>query len=99
MKQVAFTPDQSTTIVGEALAEGRKKPRDPTKKSVRVLKQFDVKVSDGTVFMPNEMKKAELQKPEKGQFKTEMQIADPNMTDMDIKRLLVETFPFLENTR
>ena len=99
MKQVAFTPDQSTTIVGEALAEGRKERRDPTKKSVRVLKQFDVIEGDGTVLMPNGGEKAQLQKPEKGQFKTKVQIADPNMTDMDIERLLVETFPVLENTR
>ena len=92
-------PDQSTTIVSEVLAEGSKNPGDPTEKSVRVLKQCDVKVSDGTVLMPNEIKKAELQKPEKGQFKTKVRIADPNMTEIDIKRLLVEIFPFLENTR
>ena len=98
MKQVAFRPDQSTTIVTEALAEGSKKRGDPTK-SVRVLKQCDVIVSDGTVFLPNKMKNAELQKSEKGQFKTKVRIADPNMTEMDIERLLVEIFPVLENTR
>ena len=49
--------------------------------------------------MPNEGEKAQLQKPEKGQFKTKVHIADENMTEMDVKRLLVETFPFLENAR
>ena len=92
-------PDQSTTIVTEALAEGSKKPGDPTEKSVRVLKQCDVTVSDGTVLLPNKMKNTELQKPEKGQFKTKVRIADPNMTEINIKRLLVKIFPVLENTR
>lgn len=92
-------PGQLTSIIRKGPAEGRNRSRDPTKKSVRVLKQCDVKVSDGTVLMPNEGEKAQLQKPEKGQFKTKVHIADENMTEMDVKRLLVETFPFLENAR
>lgn len=92
-------PDQSTAIVTEALAEGSNENRDPTEKNVRVVKRCDVTVSDGTVFMPNKIINAEIQKPEKGQFKTRVQIADENMTEMDIRRLLVEIFPVLENTR
>lgn len=92
-------PGQLTNIIREGPAERRNRPRDPTKKSVRVLKQCDVVVRDGTVLMPNEIEKAELQKKEKGQFKTKVHIADENMTEMDVKRTLVETFPFLENAR
>ena len=69
-----------------------------TRKSVVVLKPCDVVERDGTVFMPNTIEMAQLKKSEKGQFKTNVQISS-KMTEMDIKRILVETFPYLESKR
>ena len=63
-----------------------------------VLKPCDVVERDGTVFMPNTIEMAQLKKSEKGQFKTNVQISS-KMTEMDIKRILVKTFPYLESKR
>ena len=63
-----------------------------------VLKSSDVTERNGTVFMPNTIDMAQLKKSEKGQFKTNVQISS-NMTEMDIKSILVETFPYLKCKR
>ena len=63
-----------------------------------VLKSSDVTERDGTVFMPNTIEMAQLKKSEKGQFKTNVQISS-KMTEMDIKRILLETFPYLKCKR
>ena len=81
-----------------ALKRAKKEPGALTGKSVVVLKPCDVVERDGTVFMPNTIEMAQLKKSEKGQFKTNVQISS-KMTEMDIKRILVETFPFLANKR
>ena len=81
-----------------ALKRAKKDPGALTGKSVVVLKPCDVVERDGTVFMPNTIEMAKLKKSEKGQFKTNVQISS-KMTEMDIKRILVETFPYLESKR
>ena len=77
-----------------------KKAKAPTGKSVVVLKSSDVSIgrSSGAVFMPNTIEMAQLKKPEKGQFKTGVQFSK-SMTEMDVRRMLVEIFPFLEHQR
>ena len=84
----------------ESVAVKRKKgqPGTPTKKSVVVLKRSDVTIRNDLVFMPNTIEMAQLKKPDKGQFKTNVQISS-KMTEVDIKRILVENFPFLEHQR
>ena len=81
-----------------ALKRAKKDPGAPTGKSVVVLKPCDVVERHGTVFMPNTIEMAQLKKSEKGQFKTNVQISS-KMTEMDIKRILVKTFPYLESKR
>ena len=44
------------------------------------------------------LKRFNFKNRERGQLNTKVQIS-PSMTEMDIKRLLVEIFPFLENAR
>ena len=80
------------------LKRAKKDPGALTGKSVVVLKPCDVVERDGTVFMPNTIEMAQLKKSEKGQFKTNVQISS-KMTEMDIKRILVKTFPYLESKR
>ena len=81
-----------------ALKRAKKEPGALTGKSVVVLKPCDVVERDGTVFMPNTIEMAQLKKSEKGQFKTNVQISS-KMTEMDIKKILVKTFPYLESKR
>ena len=76
----------------------KKEPGAVTGKSVVVLKDSDVTTRNENVFMPNTIEMAQLKKPEKGQFKTNVQISS-KMMETDIKRILVETFPFLEHQR
>ena len=81
----------SSTQMGE-------EPKVKTGKSVVVLKRSNVTTRDKLVFMPNTIEMAQLKKPEKGQFKTNVQISS-KMTEMDVKRALLEIFPFLEHQR
>ena len=91
--------EQSTTgASGAARPKTKKEPEALTGKSVVVLKPCDVTIKDGTVFMPNTIEMAELKKSEKEQFKTNVHFSS-KMTETDIKRILVETFPFLECQR
>ena len=84
----------------EVVPVKRKKKEDgaPTEKSVVVLKSSDVPTRNNIVFMPNTIEMSQLKKPGKGQFKAKVQISS-KMTEMDIKRILVENFPFLEHQR
>ena len=86
--------DSSETIVKRM----KKEPGAVTGKSVVVLKDSDVTRRNEIVFMPNTIEMAQLKKPEKGQFKTNVQISS-KMTEMDIKEILVATFPFLGHQR
>ena len=63
-----------------------------------VLKPCDVVERDGTVFMPNTIEMAQLKKTEKGQFTKNVQFSS-KMTEMDVKKILVATFPCLECQR
>ena len=81
-----------------ALKRAKKESGALTGKSVVVLKPCDVVERDGTVFMPNVIEMAQLKKSGKGQFKTNVQFSS-KMTESDIKRVLVEEFPFLKCQR
>ena len=81
-----------------ALKRAKKEPGDLTGKSVVVLKPCDVVERNGTVFMPNTIEMAQIKKKERGQFKTNVQFSS-KMTETDVKRILVDTFPFLECLR
>ena len=88
--------EQSTAgAIGTALRKTKKEPGALTGKSVIVLKPCDVTIKDGTVFIPTTIEMAQLKKSEKGQFRTNVQFSS-KMTETDVKRILVETFPFLE---
>ena len=76
----------------------KKEPGANTGKSVVVLKDSDVTTRNENVFMPNTIEMAQLKKPEKGQFKTNVPISS-KMTEAEIKKMLVEIFPFLEHQR
>ena len=80
------------------LTRPKKEPGAPTGKNVVVLKNNDVKEKDGIVFMPNTIEMAQLKKPQRGQFKTNVQISS-KMTERDIKQILEEAFTFLKNKR
>ena len=81
-----------------AVKRMKKEPGALTAKSVVVLKNGDVTTRDDIVFMPNTIEMAQLKKPDKGQFKTNVQISS-KMTEMDVKTILLENFPFLEHQR
>lgn len=98
VKQVTSMEQSRARASGVAPPKKKKKPGALTGKSVVVLKHCDVIVRDGTVFMPNTVGMAQLKKAEKGQFKTNVQISS-KMTETDIKKILVETFPFLKYQR
>ncbi|KAJ7383816.1 hypothetical protein OS493_025688 [Desmophyllum pertusum] len=76
----------------------KKEPGGVTGKSVVVLRSSDVTRRNVYVFMPNTIEMAQLKKPGKGQFKTNVEISS-NMTEMDIKMKLVEIFPILKQKR
>ena len=63
-----------------------------------VLKPCDVVVRNETVFMPNTIEMAQLKKTEKGQFKKNVPFSS-KMTEMDVKKILVATFPCLDCQR
>ena len=48
--------------------------------------------------MPNTIEMAQLKKKEKGQFLTNVQISS-KMTQQDISKLLIDSFPYLEDQR
>lgn len=87
--------DETKTI---PLKRAKKEPGALTGKNVVVLKNNDVKEKDGIVIMPNTIDMAQLKKPQRGQFKTNVQISS-QMTESDIKQILEEAFPFLKDKR
>lgn len=98
MKQ-APSMEQSTAGASGAASSKKKRERGaPKGKSVVVLKPCNVEERDGTVFMPNTIEMAQLKQEHMGQFRTNVQFS-PEMSDEDIKRKIVETFPFLEGQR
>ena len=70
----------------------------PVGKSVVVLKSSNVTIRDDFVFMPNTIEMAQLKKKEKGQFLTNVQISS-EMTQQDIRELLISLFPYLGDQR
>lgn len=91
--------EQSRARASGVAPPKKKKERGAlTGRNVVVLKPCDVIVRNGTVFMPNAIGMAQLKKAEKAQFKTNVQISS-KMTETDIKKILVETFPFLKYQR
>ena len=76
----------------------RRDPDATTRKSVVVLTRGNVGVRDGMVFMPNTIEMAILKKPDKGQFKTNIHFSS-NMTETDVKSILMENFPILRDRR
>ena len=87
-----------TRTVMDTTAKRMKKEPGITGKSVVVLRGRDVVVRSGIAFMPNTIEMAQLKKREKGQFKTNVQFCS-KMTEADVKKLLMDTFPYLENQR
>ena len=76
----------------------RRDPDAATGKSVVVLTRGDVGVRNGMVLMPNTIEMALLKKPDKGQFKTNIPFSS-NMTETDVKCILMENFPILIDKR
>ena len=76
----------------------RKDPDATTRKSVVVLTRGNVGIRDGMVFMPNTIEMAILKKPDKGQFKTNIHFSS-NMTETDVKSILMANFPILRDRR
>ena len=79
-------------------AKRMKKEAGVTGKSVVVLRGSNVIVRNDIAFMPNTIEMAQIKKREKGQFKTNVQFCS-KMTELDVKKLLMDTFPYLENQR
>ena len=84
--------------VGVTAKPIKKKRRTIVLKNVVVLKESDVTRRNGYVVMPNTIEMAQIKKPEKEQFKTEICISS-NMSEGDVKQVLDEAFPFLEGHR
>ena len=76
----------------------RRDPDAATRKNVVVLTRGDVGVRNGMVFMPNTIEMAILKKPDKGQFKTNINFSS-NMTETDVKSILMANFPILRDRR
>lgn len=98
MKQAPSMEQSTAGASGTASPKKKKERGAPKGKSVVVLKPCDVVERDRTVFMPNTIEMAKLKKQDMGQFRTNVQFSS-KMSDKDIKRKIVETFPFLEDQR
>ena len=91
--------EQSTAGASGAASPKKKRERGaPKGTSVVVLRACDVVERDGTVFMPTTIDMAKLKKKDMGQFRTNVQFSS-KMSNQDVKRIIVETFPFLECQR
>lgn len=93
--QIPFEDDNKESNSAKRM---KKEPGSVTGKSVVVLRHSDVTRGTSSVLMPNTIEMAQLKKPGKGQFKTNIQISS-KMTEMDIKRTLIENFPILRHQR
>ena len=109
-KQVASTA-QSLVVMGSVqqtvkqnvveplpLKRRKKGSGTPFGKSVVVLKSCNVTLRNNFVFMPNTIEMAQLKKKEKGQFLTNVQISS-QMSQKDIRELLISSFPYLGDQR
>ena len=110
-KQVAFmaqshavggsiqqTLQQNVDTEPVPLKRKKKDSGAPAGKSVVVLKSRNVTVRNDTVFMPNTIEMAKLKKKERAQFLTNVQISS-EMSQQDIKELLISLFPYLGDQR
>lgn len=70
--------------------------RDSILKNVMVLFSCDVRKRDSKVYMPNTIEMALLKRPERGQFKTNIEFTK-TMTEEDVKEKLRRHFPKLGN--
>ena len=70
--------------------------RDSILKNVMVLFSCDVRKRDSKVYMPNTIEMALLKRPERGQFKKEIEFTK-TMTEKDVKEKLRHHFPKLGN--
>ena len=109
-KQVASTA-QSLVVMGsvqqtlqqnvdEPFPRKRKKKDSgtPVGKNVVVLKSCNVTLRNNFVFMPNTIEMAQLKKKEEGQFLKNVQISS-QMSQKDIRELLISSFPYLGDQR
>ena len=93
--QISLEDDNKETNSAKRM---KKEPGAVTGKSVVVLRHTDVTRNETYVFMPNTIEMAQIKKHDKGQFKTNVQISSM-MTEKDIEKILVETFPILRHQR
>ena len=91
--QISFEDDNKETNSAK-----RMKPGSVTGKSVVVLRHSDVTVGKSSVLMPNTIEMAQIKKALKGQFKRNIQFSS-EMTELDVKRALIENFPILGRER
>lgn len=91
--QVSFEDDNKETISAKRMKSG-----SVMGKSVVVLRQSDIIMGKSSVLMPNTIEMAQLKKQVKGQFKRNIQISS-NMTEKDVKEMLIEYFPILRHQR
>lgn len=73
-----------------------KRKRELNLKNVMVLLDCDVKPRDGKFYMPITIEMAQLKKPERGQFRTEIKFTK-TMTEKDVEEELRRHFPILRD--
>ena len=87
-------PDLKRPVSDNSASTTRK--RESILKNVMVLFSCDVRKRDGKVYMPNTIEMARLKRPERGQFKTNIEFIK-TMTEMDVKEKLRCHFSILGN--
>lgn len=73
-----------------------KRKRESNLKNVMVLLDCDVKSRDGKFYMPITIEMAQLKKPERGQFRTEIKFTK-TMTEKDVEEELRRHFSILRD--
>lgn len=87
-------PDLKRPVSDNSASTTRK--RESIVKNVMVLFGCDVEKRDSKVYMPNTIEMALLKRPERGQFKKEIEFTK-TMTEKDVKEKLHRHFPKLGN--
>ena len=87
-------PDLKRPVSDNSASTTRK--RESILKNVMVLFSCDVRKRDGKVYMPNTIEMARLKRPERGQFKTNIEFIK-TMTEKDVKEKLRCHFSILGN--
>ena len=87
-------PDLKRPVSDNSASTTRK--RESILKNVMVLFGCDVQKRDSKVYMPNTIEMALLKRPERGQFKKEIEFTK-TMTEKDVKEKLRHHFPKLGN--